>query len=454
LAKRKHKVVITPPRKKLRISIPVNPMGGIESHLVEWVFCAELEAMLNARGWDLERTICRDRPVVSTRNRLIKQFLDTSDADVLMTIDSDQVPQSGAKDMIAGMDRLIDAIALDSVDVVNAITLRGTERGPLPVISKITGPLKGELFTEILQKPRGLHELRTEDNFGVMGGAAIMVKRKVLETFREKEILWFWDVFAEKQGEHFDELSGEDTWGQRLIGHDYWFFNKCHELGFRCWVDTKSFWGHIKPCDLRAEFRREMDSLRSLNEAREAPTKMAEMLRELWGELHDFEGHENWSAPGAFIERMVEEVGKLPDDQMVVECGSGLTSFILTRMLPKDRLIILENNQQWFKEIQPHVNGSLTYAPLEDKGEYEWYRQPDFPREVGLVVCDGPPMGSKGGRSGGLPEMWPHLADKFVFMLDDAHRAHERRVLDDWKAEFKVGASYYDRFAVIEHWKK
>ncbi len=441
--------------KKLRISVPVNPMGGVESHLVEWMFSPELVAMGAARGWIIEKSICRDRPVVSTRNRLVKYFLDKTDCDVLLTIDSDQVPQSGAKDMIGGLDRMLDAIERPDVDVVNAITLRGTERGPLPVINKITAPFKAELFTEILDQPQGLYELKTKDYNGVMGGAGIMVKRNVLETFRKKNIFWFKDVFCENQGEHFDELSGEDNWGTRLIGHDYWFFNQCHELGFRCWVDTRNFWGHIKPCDLRAEFRREMDSLKSLNEARKVPALMAEMLRILWGQIHGFKGGENWSAPGAFIERMVEEVGKLPESQMVVECGSGLTSFILARMLPKERLVILEHNKQWFTEIQPHVNGSLTWAPLEDKGDYEWYRMPAFERPVGLVVCDGPPAGkTKGGRLGALPELWPHLADKFVFMLDDTTRARERSVLDRWQDEFKVGASYYDKFSVIEHWKK
>ena len=426
---------------KLLISVPVSPTGGIQSHLVEWMNQPEIRAI---DGWQVTHSICRDRPVVSTRNRLVKKFLDESDCDVLLSIDSDQIPFTNAKDKLGGLDRLLTAINRDDVDVVNAITLRITEKGPCPVIYKIPDmddQQTGELYTDILTARRGLHELKQ----GAVGGAGIMVPRYVLERFREEGVPWFWDVF--------DEDPKSDTFGERLIGHDIWFFLRCHDFGFRPWVDTGLFWGHVKPSDLRAEFRREMDLLGAVAAARRSPELLAVLLREQWGNT-------DYTAPPAFIARMVEEVQRVPTDQIVLECGSGLTTAVLSRMLPKERLISLEHDKGWFQEIHEKVNGSLTYAPLEDRGEYEWYRMPDLKgKKIGLVVCDGPPdKTTKGGRYGVVPELWDHLADRFAIMLDDSSRQNELAAMIRWADEYDLHAKHYGEnnaaFAVIEHVKR
>ena len=428
---------------KLLISVPVSPSGGIQSHLVEWMNTPEIRQI---PGWEVTHSICRDRPVVSTRNRLIKAFLDDSDCDVLLSIDSDQIPFIGANDRLGGLDKMLEAINRDDVDVVNAITLRITDKGPCPVIYKIPDMVNdkstGELYTEILSKPRGLHELKN----GVVGGAGIMVPRYVLERFREEGVPWFWDVF--------DEDPESESFGERKIGHDVWFFLKCHEFGFRPWVDTSLFWGHVKPSDLRAEFRREMDHLGSTYAARKSPEILAGVLREQWG-------NPEWTAPAGFIARMVEEVQRLPQDQLVLECGSGLTSVILNKLLPKERLVILEHDKGWFQEIHDKVNGSLQYAPLEDRGAYEWYRMPELNgKKIGLVVCDGPPIGIERTRAryGTMPELWDHLADRFVVLLDDTHHPSVIKTLVQWQEEYKIGAKHYSTddhsYGVIEHVKR
>jgi hypothetical protein len=434
---------VTKKLSKLHLSVPVAPMGGIDAHLVEFLFSPETN---NIKGWDITRSICRDRPVVSTRNRLVKRFLDDTDADVLLSIDSDQIPFTHADDRLGGLDKLLEAINRDDVDVVNAITLRITDKGPCPVIYKIpdmeNDQSNGELYAEILSRPRGLHELKN----GVVGGAGIMVPRYVLERFREEGVPWFWDVF--------DEDPKSDTFGERKIGHDVWFFLKCHEFGFRPWVDTRLFWGHVKPSDLRAEFRREMDHLGAAYSARKSPEILASVLRQQWG-------NERFTAPPGFIARMVEEVQKVPQDQIVLECGSGLTSVVLNQMLPKERLVILEHDRGWFTEVHHQVNGSLRYAPLEDKGGYEWYTLPELGgKKIGLVVCDGPPimLDQTQARYGTVPGLWEHLADRFVILLDDTHHPGIIKTLVRWKDEYELGSKHYSTedhaYGVIEHVKK
>ena len=152
------------------------------------------------------------------------------------------------------LDYRLDAIQRPEVDVVSILTVRRTLNGPVPVLQKITGPYSSELYAEILQRPPGLHELVN----GAMGGAGILMKREVLQRFWDEETIWFKDVYQERHGVMFDEETGDDLFGSRILGHDIWFFNRCRELGLRCWVDTRVLWGHLKEVDLRDEFVRDM----------------------------------------------------------------------------------------------------------------------------------------------------------------------------------------------------
>ncbi len=59
-----------------------------------------------------------------------------------------------------------------------------------------------------------------------------------------------------------------------------------------------------------------------------------------------------------------------------------------------------------------------------------------------MVVCDGPPGGSKtpGGRYGLLPVMKPHLKPGCIVLLDDTGRAAEKKIIARWAEE--MGTSY------------
>lgn len=242
--------------KKLMLAVPSSPEGAVDAHLVEWLLS------VRAEGWEIMRTLVRNKPVVQARNKLVKAFLET-DADVLLTIDSDQIPQLSADDKQGGLDLLLEAIDRDDVDIVNAITVRSSTDGPVPVINKSRpDSYKCDLHIDILKKPTGLHELGKD---GLMGAAAIMVKRHVLERFWNEDVPWFMDVFVDKKGTEFSMLDGRDLFGERLVGHDYWFFMRAHEFGFRSWVDTRVFWGHVKPCDMRSEYLRDLKLMKRID---------------------------------------------------------------------------------------------------------------------------------------------------------------------------------------------
>jgi len=52
-----------------------------------------------------------------------------------------------------------------------------------------------------------------------------------------------------------------------------------------------------------------------------------------------------------------------------------------------------------------------------------------------LVVCDGPPGTTRGGRYGFLPVMLPYLSSKCTILLDDVEREGEQKTLLLWKEE-------------------
>ncbi len=243
--------------QKLMVVVPTAENGSIDGRLVEWMFTVCTD---QPKGWEIKTVINRQSPVVSARNSLVRHFLST-DCDVMFTIDSDQVPQLTKDSDDGGLRQMLAALERDDVDIVTPITVRITDDGPLPVINKMQPGNKAVLHADILSRPQGLHELSPD---GTIGGAGVMVKRKVLEAFDEHGVPWFWDVFVEQKGKVFDEITDEDLYMTRIVGHDIWFFLRAYELGFRAWVDTRVFWGHIKTLDIRDEFIRDLGYLKRI----------------------------------------------------------------------------------------------------------------------------------------------------------------------------------------------
>ena len=58
-----------------------------------------------------------------------------------------------------------------------------------------------------------------------------------------------------------------------------------------------------------------------------------------------------------------------------------------------------------------------------------------MPRTFRLVICDGPPSDTHGGRYGVLPLLQARMAPAAIILLDDVDRAGEREVLARWRDE-------------------
>jgi hypothetical protein len=129
----------------------------------------------------------------------------------------------------------------------------------------------------------------------------------------------------------------------------------------------------------------------------------------------------------------------------ILECGSGLTTLLLG-LLTRSRAIpvwSLEHHPKWHGRIRAvlrrhrlaHV--TVCHTPLTDYGSFQWYAEPSvpLPGDFRLVICDGPPGMTRGGRYGLMPVMRRRLAEDCIILLDDSHRRREREALEAWMIE-------------------
>jgi hypothetical protein len=149
----------------------------------------------------------------------------------------------------------------------------------------------------------------------------------------------------------------------------------------------------------------------------------------------------------------------------ILECGSGLTTILLGLIAGRRGIETwsLEHIPDWRTRVSGLVERvgirgpRLCLAPLKDYGEFTWYDPPlgDMPQKFGLVICDGPPGDTPGGRYGLLPILGQRLSKGSVILLDDATRPGEAEVLRRWKAEAPITISLDEEknqsFAVITH---
>ena len=78
-------------------------------------------------------------------------------------------------------------------------------------------------------------------------------------------------------------------------------------------------------------------------------------------------------------------------------------------------------------------NLEIVYAPLKVHDKYDWYDySPGETQSFSLVVCDGPPASTRGGRSGLAAQLHSYLAPGFKILLDDAQRRGEQQALSAW----------------------
>jgi hypothetical protein len=147
----------------------------------------------------------------------------------------------------------------------------------------------------------------------------------------------------------------------------------------------------------------------------------------------------------------------------ILECGSGVTTLLLGLLCARRGIEVwsLEHSPDWQKRIAEalETNGisdaHVCFSPLIEYDRFSWYDPPltQMPKEFSLVICDGPPGTTRGGRYGLLPVMVDRLGEESVILLDDAGRPGELELTKLWEDEYGFKATRFDHsthsFALI-----
>ncbi|HEX8148896.1 MAG TPA: hypothetical protein VF591_17060 [Pyrinomonadaceae bacterium] len=168
--------------------------------------------------------------------------------------------------------------------------------------------------------------------------------------------------------------------------------------------------------------------------------------RELLADLLAAWNNDGFAADLDYLEEVSRRAATV--EGPVLECGSGLTT-LLAGLLAGRRGFetwALEHHPEWHARVAAALaehnvpRARVALAPLKSYGGFSWYEPPlaEMPDAFRLVVCDGPPGTTPGGRYGLLPVMRGRLAAGAVILLDDANRPEEREALRRWSDEHGV----------------
>jgi predicted O-methyltransferase YrrM len=158
-------------------------------------------------------------------------------------------------------------------------------------------------------------------------------------------------------------------------------------------------------------------------------------------------GNEMWSALDEYLIACIQSA--LVTKGPILECGSGLTTVLVGAIAQQRGLNMwsLEHEVEWAARVRTILNRYqvdrvvVCEQPITDYGEYCWYRVPveSMPDSFDLVICDGPPAVTKGGRYGLAPRFEGRFKPGCVILLDDAWRQEEQQIAERWESE--LGAS-------------
>jgi hypothetical protein len=167
---------------------------------------------------------------------------------------------------------------------------------------------------------------------------------------------------------------------------------------------------------------------------------------ELLGQLVYGWGNTGWSGEPEYLQACIRHA--LECRAPILECGSGLTTLLVGHLAQRNgtSLWSLEHMPHWGERVQHALarfaitSVRLCTAPIRSYGEFDWYDPPlrAMPEQFALVICDGPPSATRGGRYGLGAIMGPRLRDGCTILLDDAGRSDERHIAARWASEFDM----------------
>jgi len=139
------------------------------------------------------------------------------------------------------------------------------------------------------------------------------------------------------------------------------------------------------------------------------------------------------------------ETGNIPN-AIIYECGSGLSSLLAAGAGKANGTSVytFEDHPEWALKMKRFAtkfklnNLHIFHTPLKSYGSFEWYDvgNCNLPKPANVVLCDGPPGFTQGGRYGLFPVMLEYFNEETTIVLDDFNRLEEKNIADKWHKEF------------------
>jgi hypothetical protein len=151
-------------------------------------------------------------------------------------------------------------------------------------------------------------------------------------------------------------------------------------------------------------------------------------------------GNEQWSALEEYLRECIGAAYRCKG--AILECGSGLSTLMVGSVAAQRglRYVALEHSALWADRVRSRLRrfrlepAIVCDAPLKDFGDFSWYDTASLllPEQWSLIICDGPPANTKGGRAGLLPIMREQIHANTTILLDDGERDGELAIAKDW----------------------
>ena len=183
-------------------------------------------------------------------------------------------------------------------------------------------------------------------------------------------------------------------------------------------------------------------------------TDLLERLQTAWD-------NEGMAAQTAYLREVARHASQTPGP--ILECGSGLTTLIIGLLAGRRNVEswTLEHFGDWHRRVsetlarQDITTVNNCFSPLRDYGDFSWYDPPreKLPDKFSLIVCDGPPGSTPGGRYGLVPVLKEKLEPGTIILLDDADRDAEAGALRRWSELLELNISLHEetrgKYAVV-----
>lgn len=206
---------------------------------------------------------------------------------------------------------------------------------------------------------------------------------------------------------------------------------------------------HLLPSLVRRPLRdlhRTLTLQRAFAQFMRDPRGAAQRPGDLFERLAYGWGNSGWSGKSEYLRGCINAA--LDCDGAILECGSGLTTLLVGAVAQArgQSMWTLEHMPEWAQRVRRALDRlkveavRLCDAPLRDYGTFDWYAAPleAMPERFALVICDGPPSMTRGGRYGLGPVMQSRLRPGCTILLDDACRSEEQGVAARWSDELAL----------------